>query len=560
MKKFAIIDIETSSLKVLIASLGRTIEIEDFFEESIPREIRSLEDKKIYIREKISDCLDLSLPVQNIIILAKGTDIVIRNYSFPAASKAQLQEAVKWKIIEHSHLNENDVVFKYRINKNPGYRYNTRINVTAAASSQSVIKKYHDYFLFTQYKTPSISFEAEGIRGFTLIEEGPAIEKKTVAVMYIGHYLTNIVILQKGYLTASRIIPTADENFSRVLVGETIVDGKTVTVSPAEAEIIKKDVGIPMGKMETSAYAKILPPSTITQMLQPLLEGFISEIERFFKFYKTESGIEKIDEILLAGPGTSLKNIDTYFENKFAIPTRVICASLKKLFSLKMKDPARQTAFQQNIKSFSPHLGLLASLRKETKILKIYESPTLIGKSLSTLKNLYTLLIAVIFLLSFFVLLSQSISLRNEATVLEKEWTDLMKTYHSFFVLQGRRANLNQTLTSFNEMKRSSQRPWLDIFREISYLAPKKLVLRTCRIHNQITPQNQEDLMLSMKGFVFDVEDNQEEIITEFILALNQSKFFRNVDITFTEKDIMENHLTHFEILAQIMDKAEDSQ
>ena len=103
----------------------------------------------------------------------------------------------------------------------------------------------------------SLSLEAEGIRGIALTLGDQALKDKITAVMHIGQFLTNVVILKGGFLTASRVIPTADENFSRVLVGETIVDGKTVNVTREQADIVKKDIGIPMGDSETSAGRKL---------------------------------------------------------------------------------------------------------------------------------------------------------------------------------------------------------------------------------------------------------------------------------------------------------------
>jgi len=449
-------------------------------------------------------------------------------------------------------LDEKDVFLNYQLNKRPEYRFNTRTNVTAAASSPSVIRKYHEFFSFTGYKTPSISLEAEGIRGIALSEEGNTIKDKTVAVMHIGNFLTNVIILKNGFLTASRIIPTADENFSRVLVGETIVDGKTVSVSLEEADIIKKDIGIPMGQTESSAYARVLPPSTITQMLQPLLEGFISKIERFFKFYKAESATDKIDEILLAGIGTNLKNIDTYFESNFKIPTRLFQIQTEKLFSFKIKDPKKEAIFIQNIKSFSSLLGSLVCIKETGNILKIYEAPGIWDKIAVSLKKLYTIFIGLIFLIGYVILLSRSIEMRNNANHLEEKWRNMMTTYHSFFTLQGQRANLNRTLLAYNDLKKSTTLPWLNIFQDISKRVPEKLVVWTLKVNDQLTPKGTKEKVLEMKGFVLDLDENQEEIITQFIVSLNQSKYFRNVDITYTEKDVMEPHLTHFEVKARI--------
>ncbi|MBN1521955.1 MAG: pilus assembly protein PilM [Candidatus Aureabacteria bacterium] len=551
MKKIAVVDIETSSAKVLIANIGRIIEIEDFYDEIIPREVRSLEDKKIYLKEKLSDIFHRQLSMNNIFILAKGTDIIIRNYTFPAASRSHLFEAVKWKIIEHSHLNEETAVFAYRMNKMPDYRYNAKANVTAAATSPSVIKKYHDYFSFTGYKTPSITLEAEGIRGTALISDA-SISNKTVAVMHIGNSLTNVVILDKKFLTASRTIPTADENFSRVLVGETIVDGKTVNVTLEEAEIIKKDIGIPMGEAESSAYALVLPPSTITQMLQPLLEGFISEIERFFKFYRTESGTEKIDEILLSGPGTNLKNIDAYFQDKFKIPTRILSFDIRKNFTLTLQDKKKESLFLQSLKSFSPLLGALVCQSEHPGVLKIYEAPRALDKILFSLRRLYTIFIGIIFLAGYIVLLTKALNMRDQANLLEKEWRDLVTNYKDFFILQGERMNQNRTLVAFNELKKASDIEWLDIFREISLLAPEKLVVWTLRIHKEMAGGGQENNVLQITGYVLDTEGRQEEIITDFIVSLSHSAIFRNVDITFTEKDVLDPQITHFEIIAHI--------
>jgi Tfp pilus assembly PilM family ATPase len=552
MKKYAVVDIETGSIRILLSSVGRTIEITDYIEESIPKEIKSIEDRKIFIKEKLSDLAVFDIPSGNVTVLARGTDIVLRNYSFPSMSASSLQEAVKWKIIEHSHLDESDIVLNYKLNRKKEYRFNARINLTATAASRQAIRKYHEYFGFTRYPRPAVCLEAEGIRGIALACGGEELGRKTAAVMYIGPSLTNVVMLQQNFLTASRIIPTADENFSRVLIGETIVEGKTVTVSREEAEIIKKDIGIPIGQAESSMYAKLLPAAVISQMLHPLLEGFVSEIERFFKFFLTESGVEHIDEILLAGPGTNLKNIATFFENKLKIPTRVIALDAEKHFVLSLKDQKKEPAFRSGIKALASMLGILVCLQNDT-LQKIYTPPGIFDKVLSFLGKLYTLLIGVVFLVGYIFLLNRYVQVNNEFNSLEESWRkDLKASYNDFFSLQGERANLSRTITEFNKIKKANKVPWLEIFREISLMTPRGVALKTLKVREAAASGGERENVLEMKGSVQGPETGVEETITRFTLDLNNSRLFRNVHIVSMEKDAARSDAMNFEISARV--------
>jgi hypothetical protein len=299
-------------------------------------------------------------------------------------------------------------------------------------------------------------------------------------------------------------------------------------------------------------YAKLLPAAVISQMLHPLLEGFVSEIERFFKFFLTESGVERVDEILLAGPGTNLKNIATFFENKLKVPTRIITLDAEKHFVLSLKDQKKEQAFRSGIKALASMLGTLVCLQNGT-LLKIYAPPGIFDKALSFLGKLYTLLIGAVFLAGYIILLNRYVQVNNDFNRLEESWrTDLKASYNDFFSLQGERANLSRTITEFNKIKRSSKVPWLEIFREISLMTPRGVALKTLKVHEVATSGGGRENVLEMKGSVQGPDAGVEETITRFTLDLNSSRLFRNVHIVSMEKDAARSDAMNFEISARV--------
>ena len=551
--KYAVLDIEHNAIKAVIADTGKLVVIEDIYYVPIPKEIKSLEDKKIYIKEKIADILNIKDFLKNVFIIAKGTDIVIRNYNFPIKLKNDLREAVKWKVVGDSHLNENSAVISFNVNKQKEYKYNNNLNVTCAAADFSTIKKYFDYFSFTPYRTPTIALEAEGVREIMRLAENYS-DEKTIAGIYIGISFTNVVIIKNGILLASRVIPTGDENFTRVLAGETVVDGKTITVSLEQAEILKKDVGISIKgdeKETNSAYNLILPPSVVKEMLQSLLDGFTSEIERFFKFYKSEYDNNTIDLIYVFGPGTNLKNIEKYVENRLAIKSELLSLDFKKFFSLNL-DKDKENIFNKKYKSFLPSLGILSGEKYFKDSLKLYEEPSAFEKTINIFKKYNALFLGIIFLLGYFFLQYRLISLRNQSNKLENKWKNFVKNYRDFFILQGIRTNQNKTLVSFNELRKYNDVNWNDVFRELSLLVPDGLVFFDIHIESEINENEKKDYIMKIKGIAVDLSNRQEEIITDFILKMNNSKYFRNVDISYTEKDVLDSKITHFEVISHI--------
>ncbi len=552
--KYAVIDIEYNNIRAVIAETGKTaIKVIKAYQINIPKELKTLDDKKIYIREKLADILSVNIRHIKVMVLAKGTDIIVRNYSFPARLKNKLNDAIKWKVIENSHLKEEDIIISFKVNKTKEFKFNSRMSVTCAASDFSAVNRYFDYFSYTPYKTPTIVLEAESIRCLAVQAE-KNIQKETSAIIYIGPSFTNVVILREGELITSRVIPTGDENFTRVLAGETVVEGKTIKVSFEQAEILKKEIGIPFEDEENSAYSKILPPSTIKEMLQSLLEGFASEIERFFKFYKSETENREINTIYLIGPGTNLKNIDRYIGNRLEINSKKLEFDIEKSFKIKGSEDEIKV-LKKNSKYFLTILGVLVCEKNSGGALKLYESPSVFKKSLITLKKFNALFLGIIFIIGYFFLQYKVIGLRNRANELEKKWKNLVTDYKDFFILRGKRINQNRALMAFDKMERESTIQWKSLLRELSLIIPDNMVFSKMSFKKLDGENGKIKVNLRIKGIVVDSKGRQEEIITNFILQLSHSNYFKNVDITYIEKDVLNPNITHFEIVSEILGK-----
>jgi len=152
---------------------------------------------------------------------------------------------------------------------------------------------------------------------------------EALAVVRSGADTTAINIFSGENLVFNREIPLGGNSLTRAMVGTLISDSGQVELDINQAEILKKDWGIPDEKNPQQLTPEI-SSLQIAPLMRPILERLANEIRRSMDYYREESRGKRVTKVVLLGGNAELKGLPEFLNSALGL-TVEICRPLKNL-------------------------------------------------------------------------------------------------------------------------------------------------------------------------------------------------------------------------------------
>lgn len=133
----------------------------------------------------------------------------------------------------------------------------------------------------------------------------------TAAVIDLGADSTVVSIISDGALQFSKMIPNGCSEIT-----QNIANSFNLNMQEAEEYKLKN------AEIILESYNREGLAGSISEIIKPSVDNIISNVNKFFEFYYSRGGSNKINSIYLAGGGSLLKGLDKYYQNAFNISTR----------------------------------------------------------------------------------------------------------------------------------------------------------------------------------------------------------------------------------------------
>ncbi len=127
-----------------------------------------------------------------------------------------------------------------------------------------------------------------------------------IAVVNVGAYLTNIVIMRDGLPILTRDIAFGGNNITDLIQKEFHLDFE-------RAEMVKKGQAV-------SGISPAVVESTVKILFEDLKNG----LRQTFDYYQTVAGDEGISRIYLSGGSVKLKGLPQFIEENFNVPAEIV--------------------------------------------------------------------------------------------------------------------------------------------------------------------------------------------------------------------------------------------
>ena len=238
-----------------------------------------------------------------------GHSVIIKKITLPAMSPEELAESIQWEAEQYIPFDINDVNLDYVPLNTPGSGDN--IDVILVAVKKEKINYYTSVISQTGKVPVLVDVDAFALQN--CYEMNYSVDEgKTLALVNVGASVTNVNVLNGSTSQFWRDITFGGNQYTDAIQRE-------MSLSFEQAEDLKK--------------GKTVGDHTVQQVI-PILnsvsEDFAGELRKTLDFFTATSGADRVDEIVLAGGGSGVLNLDATLREKFGIPV-VIMDPFKKV-------------------------------------------------------------------------------------------------------------------------------------------------------------------------------------------------------------------------------------
>ncbi|MDD5131832.1 MAG: type IV pilus assembly protein PilM [bacterium] len=542
------LDIGTTSIKaVVLKESVSSVAVIDYRIEEFPLSTEKKENVPLEIvLEGLRKCLEgINFKKMKIVTVVSGQRVSVRKVLIPHMPKEELLEAIKWEAKEHIPFPVENAALDYHIIGEVTDKGAKKIELLVVAVEKFVIDQHLSLLQNVQIRPASVTVTpfalAEVLRKSDYLKTDEAL-----AVVRSGADTTAINIFSGENLVFNREIPLGGNSLTRAMVGTLISDSGQVDLDINQAEILKKDWGIPDEKNPQQLTPEI-SSLQIAPLMRPILERLANEIRRSLDYYREESRGKRVSKVVLLGGNAELKGLQEFLNSALGL-TVEICHPLRNL-ELEMPEERKKELDQ-----LSPRLAIAmgASLQgtKGINLLpqEIKEQATKTARS--AMAAVIGFLIVFIFSM---VYASLHMTLRTYEKVIESNQTalnDLKQQVARAYELQQLKEKMTTRRNLINLLMMGNPR-WVELLKALSNLTPRRIILEEVVFQKEVEEANNAPVpvqpgeggvtpaepvkepfpILNIKGMVMLGGERPEAVLAQFMQALEKSSYFMETDL-----------------------------
>ncbi len=312
----------------------------------------------------------------------------------------------------------------------------------------------------------------------------------------IGSSRTELIIYKDKTIVFTRKIPICGDDFTKSMTGALVSDRGRTQLTFAEAEKIKKEVGIPADN-DTSLIDDKISAIQVLSMLRSPAENLANEISRCLDYYREESRDARVNNIVLFGGGASLTGLTKFISDILVLPVRIG----DSLESLKIEKDANR---ERERTAHRIELAIGAGLSNPKGI--NFLPPEMKNEVQRTVKRgtLEVIVTATAIALAL-LLIGMNIKIDNFNKRIHVARLELAALSPQIKEAQARQVA---------DMVLVNEPYWEDVFNELGSLVPKEIKIESLKIENKI---------IDMKGVAASADGQQ--ILGSFMLSLEEGLF-----------------------------------
>ena len=289
------IDIGSSYIKFAVGQkMGRRLKVDKTFKARLPAGVyenghmHNIQEMKSIIQGALNAN---SVKLKDVICTLESTDAIKRELVVPAVAPEDLSEMVSYEIGQYLPIDINSYVLQYKIVREFEEENVKKYELLVAALPKEIVHNIYSMLIEMGLDPYALDIHSNAVdkiaAEYELFNEA-SIKENTVAFLDLGHENINVIIVEKGQYKFNRLIKNGTRDFEQLT---TEYEFKTID--------------------EISQYLDVV-------------DRWIEEIDKVFKYYTSRSVDNTIDKIFIYGGISVMEGLDTYIHERVNIPVELI--------------------------------------------------------------------------------------------------------------------------------------------------------------------------------------------------------------------------------------------
>lgn len=262
--------------------------------------------------------------VNYVLCSVENNEIITREITIPTANEDQISKMLEFEIQQYMPIEMNDYIVQSKIIETFEEDNVKKTRLLAAAMPKDIARSYYDLLQAVGLSGQFLDLQSNSIdklfqSGFS-INSDRDISQESVAVIDFGYSHINVVLFDKGQYKFNRLIAQGADDLDRSLMS-------FLDYTKREAEEMKVklvDLSDTYNGEEADLNLQDEETMRVRNIVKNVVDSWINEIERIFKFHTTRSAGNTIDKIYIYGGTSNMEGLETYLQESFGIPTKRI--------------------------------------------------------------------------------------------------------------------------------------------------------------------------------------------------------------------------------------------
>lgn len=245
-----------------------------------------------------------------------GDKVITRHIILPKMTSKEIHKIIMMEAEKVMPLPLDELVVRYIVLDECELEGSKQIEILFAAAPRTLIYQYQA--LLYRFGLDLTALDLHAIALWRLYRNEIFISNDVTAILEIGAARTNLVIILRGKLKFSRILPVGGNLLTKSMAETYAIDSEKAQTLKEEKAIILNDNEL----VDTDA-SKIQMDLSLRDGLGEL----VKEIRRSLEFYLTRENVKPVSKIILSGGTSKLPGFDTFIGEALNLPANIVQAS-----------------------------------------------------------------------------------------------------------------------------------------------------------------------------------------------------------------------------------------
>ncbi|MGB7567867.1 MAG: type IV pilus assembly protein PilM [Chitinivibrionales bacterium] len=262
----------------------------------------TLEGSEIKNRDALIDAVTTLVnqcdpSIVDVVFSMSGHGIISDKCTFKINPNENAEELILWEAGQRSPFDVDDITLDYKILHRKVQT--NEVEVLLVAAKNQIMQNYIDLLYEAGLKPVIVDVVSFAINNCYAEESATRPQVGTVALVNIGHNLTNVTFVKDGVYHSSRDISTAGDFFNKTLQ-------RNLGISADDA----------MNMLKGRA-TQVLDPQAMKQSIEYAAEELAAGIDLAFSYFKSSEKSDAIDRVVLSGGGAYIPDISAFLEKHY---------------------------------------------------------------------------------------------------------------------------------------------------------------------------------------------------------------------------------------------------